>query len=260
MVCEETLTEWRGVAVCEVCDWNENDPPVDQLVHGKRFDGTYGEALGSLEEQYGGRRAALMVDEDPGFDGGCEGRTCDGVSMCPECSAFFDEFGGMDNVPARCRHGLDEAQCVTCTGTRDPFASVRKNRPIRIAETGRIGTVRPDYANRIVSQLPMTVRGGFGIGQVRDVVPSTETAVRQWTDAPCDTEWASGADPDAPVYCQPKAKRGDTVPLWYRVTVRGATAPWPDPDAYDRGKYFAEIAAYCDDTPELPGPVEALIP
>jgi hypothetical protein len=141
---------------------------------------------------------------------------------------------------------MDSAQCVTCTGKRDEFASYRK-----MDGEGRY--VKP-YA-----QLSATVRGAFSIGQVRSVITSGETETRQWTDAPSEGDWASASDPDAAAYVQPKAKRGDTVPLWYRVTVRGATAPWPDPDAYDRGKYFAEIAAYCDDTPEVPGQVEDLI-
>jgi hypothetical protein len=220
------------------------------------FDTMYGHELEGCE-------VARQEAAERGFDGGYAsepmsfGVGCQAPQWC-ECM-YCDEA---DAMAIRCKHDLDEAQCVTCTGKRDDFASYRRKLPtgtvngksVPITHTENGPTVGP-YA-----QLSTTVRGGFSIGQVRDVVPSVETATRQWTDAPCDTEWASGADPDAPVYVQPKAKRGDTIPLWYRVTVRGATAPWPDPDAYDRGKYFAEIAAYCNDKEEPPGPVEALIP
>jgi hypothetical protein len=146
---------------------------------------------------------------------------------------------------------------------RDPFASVRKNRPIRIAETGRIGTVRPDYPNRIVSQLPMTVRGGFGIGQVRDVVPSTETATRQWTTAESAPDWcAETVKVERPPATE--TVNGKGIPQWYSVYVRGATPTWPDPDAYDQDVYFADHRERCEwgptnSDPLPPGPVEDLI-
>jgi hypothetical protein len=219
------------------CGW------YDEGVSFSAFNVTQGryEAFGVLTQAYG----AL-----------CQGWAPDGVpddhvdfvtaaDLCPQCDGesveirvngtflhlmCADPENCHEPEAARCHHGIDVGQCVTCTGKRDEFASYRK-------ADGEGRHVKP-YA-----ELPATVRGAFGIGQVRDVVPSSETATRQWTDAPCDTEWASGADPDAPAYVNPEAKRGDTVPLWYRVMVRGATAPWPDPNTYDRGKYLASVKA-----------------
>jgi hypothetical protein len=144
----------------------------------------------------------------------------------------------------RCRHGIeyiiggDTHPCVSCSRKRDSFASYRK-------ADGEGRYVKP-YA-----ELSPTVRGAFSVGQVRAVITSGETETRQWTDASSEGDWASASDPDAPAYVQRRAHHEDKVPLWYRVTVRGATAPWPDPDAYDRGKYFAAITDYCTDTPDL---------
>jgi hypothetical protein len=197
--CEATLTEWQGVAVCEVCDWNENDPPANELVHG-----------------------------DPTCCDPTEGG-------CPECDPIaFPSYADLV-VATRCRHGLDEPQCVTCTGKRDPFASYRK-----ADGPGRF--VKP-YA-----ELPGTVRGSFNIGQIRAPSIEVATTATDWARAgltPTPVESGVGdlggreADP-LPVRVLPPAtshERRAGVPQWYAVYERGATPTWPDPDAYDETLY-----------------------
>jgi hypothetical protein len=228
MVCEETLSEWQGVAVCEVCDWNENgsDGP-----HGGRA------IPNTPAEDNSDRRAAEIVDDDVCPTTGeygpwCECMYCDAADWstdptccdpteggCPECDPIaFPSYADLVGA-TRCRHGIDSAQCVTCTGTRDEFASYRK-------ADGEGRHVKP-YA-----ELPATVRGAFGIGQVRDVVPSVETTTKQWTTAESAPDWCA----ETPKVERPPATehvKGGKVPTWYKVLVRGATAPWADPNRFD---------------------------
>lgn len=247
--CEETLTEWQGVAVCEACDWNENgsdgshgtdygDVAGEYEMHGCPDCGEYCGEWGCGKPAPRKGWEAIRNTCGPCLGDGPAPLPCDDPATCGEwvevpVEVEYTLAEAIEALTDRCRHGIDYIMgdnvhpCVSCSGKRDPLASYRK-----ADGDGRF--VKP-YA-----QLPTTVRGSFGISQVRD--PEVKDEPKQWVTAESAPDWCA----ETPTRVLPPAtthERPTGIPQWYSVNVRGATPTWADPDRFGSKVWLAQEIA-----------------